>query len=124
MAKATKASGKVTVKKATKADIAAAAEKKGRSLKQRANKKIYENLKDMSEEQLYVQTHSGTNLTLEETLMKDLKLNDEKKQLCVFGKHYYSDLRHTYRRANSLFASLAVGAADASEANQKLLEAI
>ena len=121
MAKAaTKAKAKTSV---ASAKAKAKAASRGRSLKQRAGQKIRENLQDMADCQCYVQTCTTTGLTIEETLIKDLRLNDEQKVLTIFGKLYYQDLRSRYRRAGSLFANLSAGPEDRSEIDTRLLQA-
>ena len=121
MAKAaTKAKAKTSV---ASAKAKAKAASRGRSLKQRAGQKIRENLGDLADSQCYVQTCTTTGLTIEETLIKDLRLNDEQKVLTIFGKLYYQDLRSRYRRAGSLFANLSAGPEDRSEIDTRLLQA-
>ena len=109
---------------AVKASAAAAkAAQKGKTLKQRAAQKISENLKDMEESQCFVVVHEQSGKSMEEMIIRDLKLSDAGDKNIKFGKLYYNGLRSLFTAKDSMFAALAAGPADTSVVDIRLEEA-
>ena len=98
---------------------------KGKTTKQKATQKISEHMKDMDDQQCFVMTSEGSNLTMQEHIMRDMERNQVPgATVTKFGKTYYDQLRMLYSKADNTFASLAPGAAYDSIVNPKLSEAL
>ena len=122
MVAASKMKKKAGAKPKSAAAKSGAALGRGKSIKQRAAQNIGENLRDLSEEQCFVQTHES-GMTMEEMICRDLTACDLGQEI-RFGKLYYNGLRSMFAARDSLLLALAPGADDKSIIDPKLEEVI
>ena len=125
MAAAKKSSKSGAAAKAKSSKAGAAAKRGGRkpqTVPQRAQQKLRENFKHLSEHGQFVRVHPPSGRTLFQQLQVDIAAKDAGSVHVFFGLLYYETMTMTYSDSDSYFGLLKPDPLDLSPPNPVLLQ--